>query len=436
MPTYETRQRPAAVPPGRRTVVAAALLAAVVGPAARAAAAVPGRPKADPVPLRLPAPTGPHAIGTAALHLTDTARPDPWRPGKARELMVSFWYPAVAGPGGAEPAPHMEPAAAVHFGGEDGMAALNYHVPPGSTDWRETRSHARPGARVLPGGPRPVVLWSSGIGDPRTWGTGLVEELASRGYVVVTVDHTYEASEVLFPDGTLAASVLPALMKDKPDFAALTRQCMKVRLGDVTFVLDRLHALRHGGRTAVGHALPRGLAEALDLSRTGMAGHSGGGFTAAQAMCHDTRLVTGINLDGQMHFPTKADGTGVELGEVAEKGLGRPFLLIGSAADVADNRPSWDALVRHSRGHVRRLIVHDTAHGAFTDAAALLPRLAERGTVSRETVTGVLGALPADRSVAITRGLVTAFLDRRLRDRDTRPGDVPTGWFPEVERAG
>ncbi|EME98818.1 esterase [Streptomyces mobaraensis NBRC 13819 = DSM 40847] len=435
MPTYETRQSPAA-PPGRRTVVAAALLAAVAGPAARAAAAAPDRPRAAPAPLRLPAPTGPHAIGTAALHLTDTARPDPWRRDRPREVMVSFWYPAAAGPGGAEPAPHMEPAAAVHFGGEDGMAALNYRVPPGSTDWRETRSHARPGARVLPGGPRPVVLWSSGVGDPRTWGTGLVEELASRGYVVVTVDHTYEASEVRFPDGTLVASLLPALMKqEKPDLAALTRLTMEARVGDATFVLDRLHALRHGGRTAAERALPRGLAEALDLSRTGMAGHSGGGFTAAQVLRDDRRLVTGINLDGQMHFPARADGTGVVLGEVAEKGLDRPFLLVGSAADVADNRPSWDALVRHSRGHVRRLIVHDTAHGAFTDAAALLPPLAERGTVPRETVTELLGALPAERSIAITRGLVTAFLDRRLRDRDTRPGDVPTGPFPEVERA-
>ncbi|MBZ4322230.1 alpha/beta hydrolase family protein, partial [Streptomyces huiliensis] len=394
----------------------------------------PGRPAAGPVPLRLPAPTGPYAIGTVALHLTDAARPDPWRGDRRRELMVTFWYPAVPGTGGAEPAPHMEPAAAVHFGGEDGMAALNYQVPPGSTDWRETRSHARPGARVLPGGPRPVVLWSSGTGDPRTWGTGLVEELASRGYVVVTIDHTYEASEVRFPDGSLEVSVLPAYMKDHPDLVYLTRHSMEARVHDVGFVLGRLHALRHG-RTAAGR-LPRGLAEALDLSRTGMAGHSAGGFTAAQAMRGDTRLVAGVNLDGQMHFPKTADGKGVELSEVAEKGLDRPFLLVGSAADADENRPSWDALVGNSRGRVRRLIVRDTAHGAFNDAAALLPRLAERGTVPRETVTKVVGALPADRSVAITRALVTAFLDRRLRDRDTRPGDVPPAGFPEVERVG
>ncbi|MGK5640245.1 alpha/beta hydrolase family protein [Streptomyces sp. URMC 126] len=431
MPTYETGRSPGR--PGRRTVVAAALAAAVAGPAARAAAAG-RRPQAGPAPLRLPAPTGPHAIGTAALPLTDTSRRDPWRRDRVRELMVTFWYPAVPGTGGAEPVPHMEPAAAAHFGGEEGMAALNYLVPPGSTDWSETRGHARAGARVLPGGPRPVVLWSSGIGDPRTWGTGLVEDLASRGYVVVTVDHTYEASEVRFPDGRLVPSLLPERMKRKDrDIAALTRLSMETRVDDTGFVLDRLDALRDG-RTAAARRLPRGLAEALDLSRTGMVGHSAGGFTAAQTMCHDRRIVTGVNLDGQLHFPTKADGTGVRLGEVAEKGLDRPFLLLGSAADVADNRPGWDALVLNSRGRVHRLVVRDTAHGAFTDAAALLPTLAERGTVPRETVTRLLGALPPQRSVALTRAVVAGFLDRRLRDRDTGPDEVPPAGFPEVER--
>jgi alpha-beta hydrolase superfamily lysophospholipase len=39
-----------------------------------------------------------------------------------------------------------------------------------------------------------VVLYSPGAGDPRTWETALVQDLASRGYVVVTIDHTYDAS--------------------------------------------------------------------------------------------------------------------------------------------------------------------------------------------------------------------------------------------------
>lgn len=48
--------------------------------------------------LALPAPTGAQPVGTVSLHLVDRGRPDPWVPSeKARELMVSLWYPAEKG---------------------------------------------------------------------------------------------------------------------------------------------------------------------------------------------------------------------------------------------------------------------------------------------------------------------------------------------------
>lgn len=63
------------------------------------------------------------------------------------------------------------------------------------------------------------VLYSPGAGEPRTWGTTLVQDLASRGYVVVTVDPTYEASEVEFPGGRIVTSVLQAeLAKTQRNF--------------------------------------------------------------------------------------------------------------------------------------------------------------------------------------------------------------------------
>nr|WP_143671284.1 hypothetical protein [Streptomyces sp. Ru87] len=57
--------------------------------------------------LRLPAPTGPYAVGHDTLHLTDTDRRDPWVPESGpRELMVTVHHPARPGSGGA-PAPYM-----------------------------------------------------------------------------------------------------------------------------------------------------------------------------------------------------------------------------------------------------------------------------------------------------------------------------------------
>ncbi|WOP38612.1 hypothetical protein RKE32_34985 [Streptomyces sp. Li-HN-5-13] len=41
-------------------------------------------------------------------------------------------------------------------------------------------------------------------------GTTLCDDLASRGYVVVTLDHTYDATAVQFPGGRVERTVLPA----------------------------------------------------------------------------------------------------------------------------------------------------------------------------------------------------------------------------------
>ncbi|MFH8738435.1 hypothetical protein [Streptomyces sp. NPDC017964] len=82
----------------RRRMLGAALaagaavpLAAVAGPAwADPAAAAPTSTR-----LRLPAPTGPHPVGTVQLHLVDRSRPDDIAgPGHFRELMATVWYPA------------------------------------------------------------------------------------------------------------------------------------------------------------------------------------------------------------------------------------------------------------------------------------------------------------------------------------------------------
>ena len=47
----------------------------------------------------------------------------------------------------------------------------------------------------------PVVLFSTGYGIERQLYTGLVQDLASHGYVVVAIDHPHDANIVSFPDG-------------------------------------------------------------------------------------------------------------------------------------------------------------------------------------------------------------------------------------------
>ncbi|MGV9819070.1 alpha/beta hydrolase [Nocardia xishanensis] len=51
-------------------------------------------------------------------------------------------------------------------------------------------------APVADGGLLPVVIWSPALGTPRWIASGLLMDLASRGYVVVAIDHTGESPAV------------------------------------------------------------------------------------------------------------------------------------------------------------------------------------------------------------------------------------------------
>ncbi|MCC3774527.1 esterase, partial [Streptomyces sp. UNOB3_S3] len=393
----------------RRRALAAAGALALTGLlgafAPHARAATDSAPTCSSAPVcsrahaRLPEPTGPFPVGTTTRHLVDTSREDPWHPGRGhREVMVGFWYPAAhAGWRTAQrTAPHMERRAAAHFGSPGGSGHLGYRVPAGAVDWAATATHARVDAPAARGaGVRPVVLYSAGLGDPRTWNTSLVEDLASRGYVVVTVDHTYDSSEVALPGGRLAPSVLPRLAaKHGTDPARVLRKAMKARVADTRFVLDRLDELRPGERGDRKHhlTLPHGLAAAMDLRHVGMVGHSAGGFTALQAMHDDRRIRAAVNMDGTMEFP----GPG-GMSSASRDGVDRPFLLMGTdAADSGEygRQPSWKALWRHSRGAWRGdVTLTGSEHGAYTDAAALLPQLARQGAVPWETVRGDVGSV-------------------------------------------
>ncbi|AUG80114.1 esterase [Kitasatospora sp. MMS16-BH015] len=429
----------------RGRAVAAALLAAtvtlgVVAPAAvatapAAMAAAPAAVAARSVAAvrqaeaRLPQPTGPYPVGTTALQLTDGHRDDPWQPGQARKLMISLWYPAARPAAGPGRAPYMVPAAAEHFGSADSLGRSTYHFEPDSTDWAGVRTRARTDAPVLPGGKRPVLLYSAGFGDPRSWGTGLVEDLASRGYVVVAVDHTYDASEVAFPDGSLATSVFPGMLgRPGLDLGALLRKVLQTRVDDIRFVLDRLAGLGRDER------LPAGLAASLDLDRIGMVGHSGGGSTALQTMHDDPRLKAAVDLDGQLHFPGP-DGTGVHLTTVARDGLTGPFLLMGTGEEDSGSyhrQPGWDALWQHSTGWHADVTLTGSRHGSYTDAQSLLPQLARQGAISAEQLTKQVGEVRPDRAVLATRSYVASFFDRWLRGRNDQLLDGPSPRFPEM----
>ncbi len=385
---------------GRRPVLALLAAGATVAVLPRSATA-----ELTKYQLVLPKPTGPFRIGVTELHLVDKSRADLWVPSRRRELMISIWYPAVAsthGPRNPYAPAKVAGALADEVGSALGLAS-------GTVDYAGTPTHARTGIPAL--GRHPVVVYSPGFGTSRLLGTNHVEDLVSRGYVVVTMDHTGEAP-VEFPDGRVAPVVVPVEELEK---------AVAVRVADTKFVLGELGRLARGENPdAERRPLPRGLAHALELRKVGMLGYSLGGFTAAETMLTDRRIAAGVDLDGTLQYAFP-DG---ELSEVAKRGLDRPFLLFGGADHShlpqpghPMNDPSWTSFWANQRGWKLNLRLPDGTHSSFADYQFSLPAVAKAFGVPADAVTGLVGTVDPARSIVAQRAYLAAYFDQFLKRR-------------------
>ncbi|MEV5503081.1 alpha/beta hydrolase [Nonomuraea fuscirosea] len=373
----------------RTAALALAGLLTLTAPTSTAAAA------AAPAAPRLPAPTGSHAVGVTSLYLKDTSRRDPWVPAAtARELMVSLWYPA-AGTRGKQRAPYVTPK-------ESELLIKDAGLPVAPDTLSKVRTNAF--TDVVPAGRKrglPLVVLSPGLGSPRGSLTSLAEDLASKGNVVVGIDHTYESVATTFPDGRVTTCV--ACGNKDPDFG---EQVVRSRAADVSFVLDQLTGAKPKWRGA----------ELIDRSRIGMAGQSVGGASSIAAMVRDKRIRAGVNLDGTTFAP------------IPERGLARPFLFLGSPTmhSPGGKDGSWGRDWKKLTGWKRWLVVTGAEHASFTD----VPLLAEQMGLD-------LGfAMTGARSVEITRAYVAAFFARHLAGKPQPLLDKPSARYPEVTFGG
>lgn len=406
-------------------LVAATLAVAAVLTWAPAGAAA---PRADSgQQLSLPAPTGPHPVGSTNLHLIDHSRPDPWGSGAERELMVTVYYPAKT-TRGYERAAQFTPGAAAAFDEID--TELHPELPSGQVDWAATKTDAYVDAPARAGA-RPVLLYAPGLADPRTIGTGVAQDLASRGYVVVAVDHTGEASEVEFPGGRVSTIAMPMTPEEA---ARSVRTAVAARVADNAFVLDELEALAAGRNPDVdGRELPDGLGRALGLDLVGAYGHSAGGAVAVESMYEDRRIDSAVNLDGNLNYYPEGDEPG-ELFPVAQHGVDRPVLLLGSELGRdADIDRSWSALLSQQAAPTRRLQLARAAHHVFTDYAGQGPQLAAAGLMSPADRDALVGPIAPAESVPAVRDYVASFFDKELRGTDDGLLDGPSERYPDMK---
>lgn len=381
------KRRPVLVP-----LVSAILSLGMLAPATAAPTAppptAPPPTQAPPVPTALPEPTGPMPVGTSVDHLVDADRADPWAPdARRRELMIQTWYPAR---------PAHRPQRTAEYQSRAAAQALETILGARSGSFSAVVTNARHGTAALPGRRRwPVLLLSPGRGGNRTNLTIIAEDLASHGYVVVGVDHTYDALAVEFPGGRIVTANRPAV----PDDRAVVEE-VGVRAADLRFVLDEVLA----GRAA------RPVRGRLDHRRVGVLGHSLGGATAAELLRTDRRVRAGVNLDGAFFT------TGSTLA------VGRPFLLFSRPAE----HHSWTRWHTEQRAWGRHLVVTGAGHFSFTDFSVL----AGPAGIEQPMYGQLFGTITAHRIVALDRDHLRAFFALHLHGRRTSVFDRPAQ--PEI----
>ena len=340
----------------------------------------------NPTPV-VPSPTGSFRVGTRTVDLVDAKRPDPYLAnGAKRELLVRFWYPSAVGRS-------CQPAEYASAGVWSYLAQMEKVPAP------QVKTNSCQDGSVATG-PHPVVVFSHGYTGTFTDYTFLFEDLASRGYIVASVDHTFEATAVQFPDGRLLKSVLGSRVDNtlRMDQQAISL-AVAARLTDLKFVMDQLQLL-NASRTGP-------FAGRLDLSHVALAGHSLGGLTALLGLQLEKRFGAAISMDGVVPGP---------LFGATEK----PVLLLFAGRDAWDQDTCqlWGGL------HGPRLALNfkGSEHLTPSDAVWLANGAILTGTVGMEnTVAGI-------------RNYIAAFLETNLKGNPADPLlKGPSSDYPDVE---
>jgi Predicted dienelactone hydrolase len=384
--------------------------------------------------FKLPEPTGEFKVGTQTFHLVDTNREeifDEARDGK-RELMVQVWYPAQAGTG--KYAPFVPDTRILRY-----MAA-DYGLPGFTLQHlKYVSSHAYSGAEVSSAQTSyPLILANPGNGSSRFLHTSQAENLASHGYIVAVIDHTYNTFATEFPDGRIATGTTNDLFSPDDDYR-MSRESRdklgKVLTDDVTFTLDQFEFIQSG-------QIPSHLKGRMDLGHVGVFGHSIGGATAYDA-AYDPRIAVGIDLDGGLYRLRDREG------------LRKPILFINSESyfeklkRVMDNRVytdtelnrmgstrEWEEQVTEDKklelermretvaegGQV--LYIDNTEHLNFADVQFVSPIF---------NMLGITGTITPKRANTVINAYMLDFFDKHLKNQGGILMKGPDNRFPEVK---
>ena len=350
----------------------------------------------------LPKPLGKYIVGITQFDFTDKSRKKVFsfeKDDAFRKIPVTIFYPAESNEN-KDSAPYASPELL------EPISKMTFGLISKNAAKVKTNCYKNVPIAVSKNN-YPIIIFNHGYGSYTMQSTVLCSDLASFGYIVVSVGHPYESSGVKYLDDSVikmpeiiqknvkSSSLLEEYKLIRKVSKASTKEYyfdskamemseqflknyqnlndnVKIWVDDSVFVAEQLSALNEGKTKSIFKNKLN-----LDLG-IGITGHSYGGATAAQACLNDNRFVAGINIDG------------ATCGNFSYKDIKKPFMLLGTNLIKNISRTTYI----YNTKDTYIVILDRTAHLGYSDAlfiarqANLLNRIGKREKYEfREIVT-------------------------------------------------
>ncbi len=366
--------------------------------------------------VALPRPEGPFGVGTTVRQWVDSTRLEGFTndPYDQRRLDVYVWYPAALR-SARSPTPYVPNIDETELVMGADYAAHVRNVRTNSTI--EPALSRRPALF-------PVVVFSHGLGSLPMHYTVLAEELASQGYLVAAINHSFgsaatvlrsRGAQPLHEDWRAGFAISPEANRfwddQITDWAA-----------DIVFVVNRLAAENDRATEFFGRR--------LDLSRVVTMGHSLGGSAALLAGQVDPRIKAVVNLDGaarniNARLPMPVPVFWMQRDRSMMDSVSAARNLRASRRVFRNFRQQLDAnqdtLMSQAQPDSYVVSILRFHNNHFSD----LP-------VAFGEPEGVVGFMDARRAVDIVRTYVVRFLAARMGQADVEELELLGRRFPEV----
>ena len=369
---------------------------------------------------KLPKPSGKYYTGITYLNFTDNTRRELFdnTGAKNREITIKAWYPA-------EKQTVKEP-----YFPDPEFAVKKLQYPESFGNLTTNSSRDVPAASVET--KYPVLIFSHGWGEHFSQNSILMEELASRGYVVFSMAHHFECKFSYYPDGRILTMDFQSKRFLKIWKEMQNPEAMKLhnRMSNADNDEERRQLI-----IDIGNMIPSGLKESpkywaedisffidclneinrendlfknkLDLDRIGVFGMSMGGIASGEVCLTDSRVKAGISMDGGP-FASALEGI-----------FKTPFMYLNGKNFLKYGQ----LLTDKAEADCYSFGVTGSDHYNFTDHSIYPFPL----------VSSLIGEIDGKRMIGIMNVLVTAFFDKYLKEKQEIDLLKIAEKFPEIE---